>query len=267
MPDQQRPPIGQADRRHSGESDRMKAAATRTRAAARKVIAPAVLSSAAPAQSSPDQVVEAIKHGILLGRFVPGQRLIEADMTRDHRVSRGPVREALKRLHAEGIVVLSRHRGAYIRLLTRREVLEILVALEAVVGLAVRLAALNIARGDHRDRLQAAYEKLNAHGANGDRVLQSIDRNAFYETIFHIAGNHELSRIHPAVPTQILRMQVYPYLALRDRERQFSDYRLLYDTIRSGDSRAAHRVVVRHLRRSRLQIRKLPDGAFAEETP
>lgn len=245
----------------------MNAAASRTRATARNAVAPAVPTASPRGQSSPDQVVESIKHGILLGRFVPGQRLIEADMTRDHRVSRGPVREALKRLHAEGVVALSRHRGAYIRLLTRREVLEILVALEAVVGLAVRLAALNIAQGDHRARLQAAYDKLNAHGANGDRVLQSIDRNAFYETIFHIAGNHELSRIHPAVPTQILRMQVYPYLALRDRERQFSDYRLLYDTISSGDSRAAHRIVVRHLRRSRLQIRKLPAGAFAEENP
>lgn len=244
----------------------MKAAATRKRAPARKPAEPAVVAGATHGPSSPDQVVDTIKHGILLGRFVPGQRLIEADMTRDHRVSRGPVREALKRLHAEGIVALSRHRGAYIRLMSRREVLEILVALEAIVGLGARLAALNIGLRDHRARLQAAYEKLNAHGANGDRVLQSIDRNAFYEAVFHIAGNRELSRIHPAVPTQILRMQVYPYLALRDRERQFSDYRLLYDAIRSGDSRDAQRIVVRHLRRSRLQIRKLPDAAFAEET-
>lgn len=267
MPDQQRPPTGPAGRLHFGVSVRMNAAATRTRATARKLPAPAVVAAAAHGTSSPDQVVNTIKHGILLGRFVPGQRLIEADMTRDHRVSRGPVREALKRLHAEGIVALSRHRGAYIRLLTRREVLEILVALEAVVGLAARLAVLNIAQGDHRARLQAAYEKLDAHGPNGDRVLQSIDRNAFYEAIFHIAGNHELSRIHPAVPTQILRMQVYPYLSLRDRERQFADYSQLYDSIRSGDSRGAYRIVVRHLRRSRLQIRKLPDGAFAEENP
>ena len=266
MPDQQRLPTEPADRQDTGDPFEMKSAATRTRATAPKPAAPAVVAAGAThGPSSPDQVVETIKHGILLGRFVPGQRLIEADMTRDHRVSRGPVREALKRLNAEGIVALSRHRGAYIRLLTRREVLEILIALEAVVGLAARLAALNIAQNDHRARLQAAYDKLNAHGANGDRVLQSIDRNAFYETIFHIAGNHELSRIHPAVPTQILRMQVYPYLALRDRERQFSDYSQLFDSIRTGNSRGAYRIVVRHLRRSRLQIRKLPDAAFAEE--
>ena len=54
------------------------------------------------------------------------------------------------------------------------------------------------------------------------------------------ADEWQSTRAETAVPTQILRMQVYPYLAPRDRERQFSDYRLLYDTIRSGDSRGAH---------------------------
>lgn len=216
-------------------------------------------------RSSPDQVVDAIKHGILLGRFVPGQRLIEADMTRDHRVSRGPVREALKRLSAEGIVALSRHRGAYIRLMTRREVVDMLQALQAVVGLAARLAAMHMKKPENRALLKAAYEKLSEHGPIGDRVLLSIDRNAFYEAIFVIAGNRELARIHPAVPTQILRMQVYPYLATADRERQFADYRVLYEAMRSGNSREAYRVVVSHLRRSRMQVKNLPDEAFASE--
>jgi len=64
-------------------------------------------------------VVDAIVSGIRLGRFVPGQKLVEADLTESIGVSRGPVREALKRLAAEGIVSLTRHRGAYIRVLTR----------------------------------------------------------------------------------------------------------------------------------------------------
>ena len=255
----------------------MNAAATRQRAASdgvrkgkprARAAEPEVVVAPDPEHhgpSSPDQVVDAIKHGILLGRFVPGQRLIEADMTRDHRVSRGPVREALKRLSAEGIVALSRHRGAYIRLMTRREVVDMLQALQAVVGLAARLAAMHMKKPENRARLKAAYEKLSEHGPIGDRVLLSIDRNGFYEAIFDIAGNRELARIHPAVPTQILRMQVYPYLSTADRERQFADYRVLYDAMRSGNSREAYRIVVSHLRRSRMQVKNLPDEAFASE--
>jgi DNA-binding GntR family transcriptional regulator len=214
--------------------------------------------------SSPDRVVEAIKRGILLGRLLPGQRLIEAEMTRDHAVSRGPVREALKRLAAEGVVELSRHRGAFIRRLTRRQMLELLLVLEGVVGLAVRHAALCMKKKpEHRARLEAAYEKLQEHGPTGDRGRQSMDRNGFYDAIFAIADNRELARIHPAVPTQILRLQVYPYLSRENRQRQFADYTLLYEALCSGDSRAAWRVVVRHVRRSRMQVRRLPAEAFA----
>ena len=140
-----------------------------------------------------------------------------------------------------------------------------LQALQAVVGLAARLAAMHMRKPEHRARLKAAYDRLSEHGPIGDRVLMSIDRNAFYEAIFAIAGNRELARIHPAVPTQILRMQVYPYLSVADRERQFADYRVLYDAMRSGNSREAYRVVVSHLRRSRMQVKNLPDEAFALE--
>lgn len=243
-------------------------------AAKKKVIRPAGRQKIAAAEgsekvehgpSSPDQVVHSIKLGILLGRFVPGQRLIEADMTRDYKLSRGPVREALKRLAAEGVVALSPHRGAYIRLLTRREVIELMYVLQAVVGLAVRLAAPRMKKQENRSRLKAAFEKLSEHGPIGDRVLQSMDRNGFYDAIFEVAGNRELARVHPVVPTQILRMQVYSYLSTEDRQRQFADYKLLYDALRTGKGRDAHRVVVSHIRRSRIQLRKLPDEAFATE--
>ena len=53
--------------------------------------------------SSPDSVAATLLDGIKSGRYVPGQRLIEADLTAELDVSRGPVREALKRLAAEGV--------------------------------------------------------------------------------------------------------------------------------------------------------------------
>jgi DNA-binding GntR family transcriptional regulator len=223
------------------------------------------------ALSSPDLVVSAIERGILLGRFVPGQRLIEADLTRDLKVSRGPVREALKRLAAEGVVELTPRRSAYIRALSRREVLELLQVLRAVMGLSVRLAAARIRldRGRRRqgyaDRLQRAYERLEMQGAHGDRVLQSIERTRFYDAIFEIAGNRELVRINPVVPTQILRMQVHSFIPVEAHRHQFADYALLYDALMRGDPRQAKRIVELHIRHSRRQMLRLPDEAFASE--
>ena len=66
--------------------------------------------------------MQAITAGIESGRFVPGQRLTEAELTRQLGVSRGPVREAFKRLAGEGVLDLTRHRGAVVRAQTREEV-------------------------------------------------------------------------------------------------------------------------------------------------
>ena len=87
---------------------------------------------------------------------MPGQRLIEADLTRDYQVSRGPVREALKRLAAEGVLTLTRHRGAYVRALSRAEVRDSLMVLEVLVGLMAKLAAKHISESDNAAKMREA---------------------------------------------------------------------------------------------------------------
>ena len=84
---------------------------------------------------SAEMVIRAITEGLYSGRYAPGQRLVEADLTREYGISRGSVREALSRLAADGIVTLNRHRGAQIRSLTRKEALDVLNLLEILVGI------------------------------------------------------------------------------------------------------------------------------------
>ena len=96
-------------------------------------------------QSSSDRVAKAITNNIMTGRWFPGQRLIEGDLARDLNVSRGTVREALKRLAAERVIALTPHRGAYIRVLTRQEGIDLLQVLTMLYGLATTLAAAAIA--------------------------------------------------------------------------------------------------------------------------
>lgn len=208
-------------------------------------------------------VVSAIKHGILVGRFVPGQRLMEADLRREHGLSRGPVREAMTRLAAEGVIAIGAHRGAYIRALTRTEVFNLLQVLKIIIGLAARLAAVRIEYGDNRIKLMAAFQRLEAEIAGADPIMLAIERTRFYDTLFEIAGNPELARINPVVAAQILRVQVYGYLTTAEKLRQYADYRFLCDAILTGDAKAAKRIVDLHLRRSRMHAQHLPDAAFA----
>jgi DNA-binding GntR family transcriptional regulator len=215
--------------------------------------------------SSPDHVARALLDGIKSGRYVPGQRLIEADLTAELSVSRGPVREALKQLSAEGVVRLIANRGAYIRKLTRREVTDILVIQETLTALAARLAAENIALADNRQQFQIAYERLMSFRDRDDSNAVLDERARFYETLVVMSGNRELSRFVPIPQTNLLRTQLSQHLAPKDRDRQFKEYENIARHILAGNGQNAESGMSRHIRNTRLSIEQLDDLAFAGE--
>jgi DNA-binding GntR family transcriptional regulator len=213
--------------------------------------------------SSPDRVVEAIVQGIRSGRYVPGQKLIEADLTHGLRVSRGPVREALKRLTAEGVVMLTRHRGAYIRALSRTEADETLVVLEMLTGLMARLAAETVNAGDHAERIREAYEWLNAYKNGQASANEYIEkRRQFYDTLVDIGDNQQLRRIMPTIQIHLLRLQVQPYLTAKSRAEQLRSYAEVTGAVLAGKPALAERAMRRHIRRTRARYESLPDEAF-----
>ena len=214
------------------------------------------------AKTSPDRVVDAIIRSIRSGNLVPGQRLIEADLTRDYRVSRGPVREALKRLAAEGVLTLTRHRGAYVRAMSRGEVRDSLIVLEALVGLMASLAARRISADENAARMGEAHERLLAFRDDGGTAAFLDERRRFYDTIIQIGGNLELKRMLPLMQIHLLRMQFQAYITPRDREKQFKEYETITETILSGDAMRAQKVASLHIRRTRLSLMRLPDEAF-----
>ena len=86
-------------------------------------------------------VVDAVRDGIMRGRFAPGQRLPEADLVALYDASRGAVRAALAQLENEGIVERERNRGARVRPISLEEAVEITEARAVVEGLCAAKAA------------------------------------------------------------------------------------------------------------------------------
>jgi DNA-binding GntR family transcriptional regulator len=213
-------------------------------------------------KTAPDRVVDAIIRSIRAGTYVPGQRLIEADLTRDVQVSRGPVREALKRLAAEGVLTRTQNRGTSVRALSRVEVRDSLIVLEALVSLMANLAAKQIKEDDNAAHMRDAYKRLLAFKDDGGAAAFLDERRSFYDTIVQIGGNHELKRILPLMQIHLLRMQFQSYITPRDREQQFKEYQAITEMILSGDAKRAEKAAALHIRRTRLSLMKLPDEAF-----
>jgi DNA-binding GntR family transcriptional regulator len=215
------------------------------------------------AKSSPDVVVDAILSGIRSGRLVPGQRLVEADLTHSLSISRGPVREALKRLAAEGIVTLNQNRGAYVRALSQKEVADLLKVIEVVTGLVARLATQRLATGHLRDAFIKVSEELMSFESLGDSLAFMEKRREFYDVLIAASDNIELKRIMPLMQIHLLRLQFQTRLTATDRRKQFEEYRAITRTVLSGESRLAERMTRIHIRRTRLSISRLPDDAFS----
>ena len=203
--------------------------------------------AAEPSVSSPDMIFREIVQGLYKGSYVPGQRLVEADLTAKWNVSRGTVREALNRLSAEGIVTLSRHRGAAIRVLDATEMRDILDVLELMIGMAARLAAKRIDEDDNRDRFKETFDTLMGfHGQAASFDLIRA-RNRFYRTLAAIGGNRELQDILGRMHVHLVRVQLQ---ALQDNlvAERFDDYSRVGQAVLAGDARRAELTARQHVR-------------------
>lgn len=216
--------------------------------------------------SSPRRVMDAILSGIRKGRYVPGQRLIEADLTRELSVSRGPVREAFKRLAGEGVLVLNKHRGAFVRAQSRDEVRDMMCVLEVLAGLAAKLAARHINDNDNRQRLQEVFESAMHEGEEGETLAFLDERRRFYDTLYEIGGNRELQHMVPRMQISLLRLQFQAFVSRKQHESQLKELHAIFDAVLEGDSKKAERTARAHLRRRRLSLTTLPDEAYAAAT-
>lgn len=218
--------------------------------------------------SSPDKVVNAIYRGILAGRIVPGQKLIEADLASSLNVSRGPIREALKRLHAEGVVENARHRGAYVRLLRRKEAIDFLEILTLLTCFIARKAAAAIKQGDaaFRNQFAPALNILQHFLEPTDAEGLHLEMNRrFYDAMMAIGGNSQIASIMPAMRIQLFRMQGQTMVGPQDHEQRFAEFTEIARHVLAGDAARAEKAMARHMRLTLVRIQRLPNEAFARD--
>ena len=150
-------------------------------------------------------VFNTLRSAIVHGEFEPGERLMEVYLANRLGVSRTPVREAIRMLELEGLVVMIPRRGAEVARITEkdlRDAMEIRVVLE---DLATGLACERI-DDEGRERLNNACEQFN-NAVKSKQVQSIVDADvAFHNVIFDITNNQRLIGMF-----QSLREQVYRY--------------------------------------------------------
>ncbi|KGM36038.1 GntR family transcriptional regulator [Inquilinus limosus] len=141
------------------------------------------------------RVERAIRQDILRGVLAPGTRLRVADLSTRYGVSHIPVREALRQLEGDRLVVIESHKGAILRGVSPKFVADMHDTREAIETLLVRRATENVTdeQSAHLESLAAAYEQA-AETKNADRMVEANLR--LHRFIAKIADNPEAAEIH-----------------------------------------------------------------------
>lgn len=212
--------------------------------------------------SSADQIVSAIVRGLYEGSYVAGQKLVEPDLMRQFGVARSTVREALRRLAAEGLVTINLYRGAHIRSLTRNDVRDMLEVIAALASLSARLAAERISRPEDEKALRDTLNRLSMLAPAEAPFEFARERNRLYRQLAQFSGNRELARLVPLLQANLIRVQFRSAYGSSSEKNKLEDYIAIIAAVLKHDGVRAERAMRDHIRDTAGAIEKLPDDHF-----
>jgi len=194
-------------------------------------------------QSLPEQIAAQLSARIVSGTYTPGQRIMEQTVAAEFEVSRGPVREALRLLEKEGLVIILARRGAQVTNPTIEEVNEIFDIRAMLNGLRDRL----IAESSQRDALLPLIEEdvkrlvVSAElPGNGDEYIETVNR--LNRLLTQAAGNRRLQSILGSLAVQTVRYTRLGLSSANRRRQSVRHWQGLLQAIREGDGDAAERI-------------------------
>jgi DNA-binding GntR family transcriptional regulator len=200
-----------------------------------------------------DEAAAALRAAISRGDFAPGQHLFQEQLSERLGVSRTPLREALRKLEEEGLVVLSRGRGVEVRTLDLWEAVELYEVREMLDGLAARLCAQR-SSPEERAALRAVHRDMQRGLAAWDPHDWLLHNLAFHEGVVRAARNRALSQSLNLV--RISAQTFYPTILLQpDRARvAWEEHGAVLRAIEAGDPQMAEAAARRHIVAARLLL-------------
>ena len=181
-----------------------------------------------------DVVFNTLRQAILKGELKPGERLLEIALAERLGVSRTPVREAMRKLEQEGLVVMIPRRGAQVASITEKDlndVLEVRIALENV---AIEKACKLITE-EELGRLWVAAKEFEKTKAEGNLVRLAEADVAFHEIIYQASDNKRLNQVLNNLREQMYRYRVEYLKEEQTRNLLVSEHEELVKAIREGD--------------------------------
>jgi len=200
----------------------------------------------APALSV-EQVCDKIRSAILTGKLRPGDKLTEQDLAAEYRVSRTPVREAIRQLEVERLLSRTPFVGVTVTQLRPSEIIELLDIREVLEGLVARLAAKDL-HADERTRLRKTFERMSTSAKSGNVVQYLDEALAFRRILVECSRSETLIHYVLGIENRLRLMGNRTALIPGRMQAAILEHKKLLQAIEAGDSQAAEQ-----LNRERIQ--------------
>jgi len=203
-----------------------------------------------------DIVFDLLRKAILNGKLISGERIMETSIAQELNISRTPVREAFRKLEAEGLIEYYPKKGSIVKGITKDDIIEIYEMREVLEGLATRLACKYIKDDEIRD-LKDTLKQMEIADKNKEYDLFFSIHDKYNTIIIDAAGNKRLKNS---------LLPLYDYIAsfrritlLQDERRSTSllDHKKIVELIELRDENKAEEYCRNHIRKAKETLLNL----------
>ena len=209
-----------------------------------------------------DRAFEWLEEAIIKGDLLPETKLDEVNLAKAFGISRGPVREAIRRLEGKKLVERVPHIGARVATFSKNDLREILYVREALEGMACRLVTERISDAE-MDALENLLEGHATEGAlkAGEYYFQRPGGYDFHYRIIKGSGNKKLIEMLIDDLYHLLRIFRYRSSSRKGRAQEaLREHRRIVAAMRARDVDAAEELMRKHLSRARLSVEQSDDA-------
>jgi DNA-binding GntR family transcriptional regulator len=208
-----------------------------------------------------DRIFREIEFDIISGRLPMGTKLGEETLANHFGVSRGPLREALRRLEGGGLVVRLPHLGVRVVSLSRADLIEVYEVREVLEGLAARLAARNMTESALRNLEMLIDRDMKIVTAEGHVYPRAFGDEDVHYLIADASGSFLLRRLLCGDLYSLIRLCRYRSTE-NDQSHSYRDHMRIVDAIKNRDGEMAEILMRRHIHqaRERLKYIDIPDA-------
>ena len=208
---------------------------------------------ALPPRKSLAQLVQGeLERQIFSGVLAAGERLNEVALAQSLRVSRGPIREALRSLEEAGLVSFEKNRGAAVRVVSPEAAIEIYEIRGVMEALACRRAAARA----HRSSLQPLrdlVEWMDAAAASGDVARFHRLNISFHEHLVELSESLELAVAYRRLVGNLTLFRLRTLVVEGSLGESNAEHRRIVEALAVGDGVAAQRIIQNHIESSSLR--------------